>query len=170
MMSALLLATALATGAGGDSVAAPSAEGQERWFRVVANAGPTLVSHEGAQETALGFGTGFELGTNPWFRFIGRWEVHVSRAGPLADQTTVMLFGVKLQYRAPGQPVWPYCFVASGYGTAPSYSDFYLPAAAEMGFGGQVELPGGQELFLEVAVLGANECTFTPIRFGVLLP
>lgn len=168
-MTTLLLATVLASGAGAEAPAAPPAA-QERWFRAVATAGPTLVSRDGGQRTALGLGTGVEMGTNPWFRFTGRWEVHVSRSGPVADQTTVVLFGVKLQYRPAGRPVWPYCFVGSGYGTAPSYSDFVLPAAAEMGFGGQVELPGGQEVFLEVAVLGANERTFTPIRLGVLLP
>jgi hypothetical protein len=173
VIGALLLAAVLAAGAAGpDSTAAvPAAAPASRWFRAIATAGPTIVRHGGEREpTALGLGTGFQMGSNPWFRVTGRWEVHASRTGAVSDHTTVMLFGVKLQYRRAGWPAWPYGFVGTGYGTAPDYSDFMLPAAAEAGLGVQFALPGGQEIFLETAALGAGESTFTPIRLGVLLP
>jgi hypothetical protein len=173
VIGALLLASALAAGATGpDSVAATRApEPAARWFRVVATAGLTLVRRDGGREpTALGLGTGFQMGSNPWFRITGRWEVHTSRTGSVSDHTTLMLFGVRLQYRRAGWPAWPYGFVGTGYGTAPDYSDIVLPAAAEVGLGVQFELPGGQEVFLETAAVGAGESTITPIRLGVLLP
>lgn len=172
MMGALLLAAALAAGTGSDSTAAVRApEPAARWFRAIATAGPTFVQHEDVGlSTALGLGTGFQMGSNPWLRFTCRWEVHASRAGAVSEHTTVMLFGVKLQYRPVRWLAWPYAFVGTGYGTAPDYSDFFLPVAAELGFGVQCALPGGQELFLETATLSANERTLTPIRLGVLLP
>ena len=169
MMGVLLLATALGLGAGTEPTAAPR-PAAERWFRAVATAGPTLVrDRDGGRGTALGFGTGFEMGTNPWVRFTGRWEVHLSRSGSIADQTTVVFAGVKLQYRPAGRPVWPYGFVGAGYG-AREWPPLEPPLAKEAGLGGQVELPGGQEVFLEVAVLGVRDRRLTPIRFGVLLP
>jgi hypothetical protein len=173
VIGALLLAAVLAAGAAGaDSAGAARApEPASRWFRVTATAGPTFVRHDGEHApTALGLGTGFQMGSNPWFRVTGRWEVHTSRTGAISDHTTAMLFGVKLQYRRAGWPAWPYAFVGTGYGTAPDYSDFFLPAAAEAGLGVQFALPGGQEVFLETAALGAGESTLTPVRFGVLLP
>jgi hypothetical protein len=170
MIGAILWAAVMASGAAADSAAeAPAPAG--RWFRVVATVGPTLVRRDGGgAPTALGFGTGFQMGSNRWFRITGRWEVHASRVGGASEHTTVMLLGVKLQYRRAGWPAWPYVFVGTGYGTAPDYSDFILPAGAEMGGGLQFALPGGQEVFLETAALGVNDRTLTPIRVGVLLP
>jgi hypothetical protein len=173
VIGALLLAAVLAAGAAGpDSTAASrSPEPAARWFRMIATAGPTLVRHDGEREPAvLGLGTGFQMGSTPWMRFTGRWEVHASRKGAVSTHTTVMLFGFKLQYQRAGWPAWPYAFVGTGYGTAPDYSDFALPAAAEAGLGLQFALPGGQEIFLETAALGAGESTITPVRLGVLLP
>lgn len=167
MIATLLLAAALAGGAPADTTAAPPAP---RWFRAIAHAGPTLVSHDGDRATALGIGTGFQMGTNRWFRFTGRWEEHVTRTARVTEQTTVMLFGVQLRLRPRGWVAWPYGFVGSGYGTAPNYSDFVLPAGAEVGGGVQFLLPGGQEVFVEAGVLGANERTYVPIRIGTLIP
>jgi len=172
VIGALLLATALAGGTPAEAAPAPAAPAPTaRWFRVVATAGPSFVRDDDvSRDPALALGTGLELGTNPWFRVTGRWEVHAARGDGISDHTTVVLFGVKLQHRPAGWPAWPYGFVGTGYGTAPSYSDFVLPAGAEIGGGVQFALPGGRECFLETARLGANERTFHCIRLGVLIP
>lgn len=169
MIGAVLLAAALAAGAAVVDPAPPAPAA--RAFRVTATAGPAFVRQDDDGEpNALALGTGFQAGSNSWLRFTCRWEVLASRAGGASQHTTLVLFGVKLQHRPTGWPAWPYVFVGTGYGTAPDYSDFTLPAAAEMGLGAQFALPGGQEVFLEAAVLSANERTITPIRLGVLLP
>ncbi|MBI5710710.1 MAG: hypothetical protein HZC42_10465 [Candidatus Eisenbacteria bacterium] len=140
-------------------------------LRAVAAAGPSVADRQGHGPVAgLGLGTGFELGTNPYLRVAFRLDVHAFRAGGLTSHTTTGLLLFKVHLRPAGWRAWPFLYAGVGYGTAPNYSDFVLPAAAAAGFGVQCRLPGGQEIFLEAGTLGANETHFIPIRLGTLLP
>jgi hypothetical protein len=167
VIAALLMALALGTGADPAGTAGPP---PARRTRIVAAAGPTFVSGENTRHlTALGIGTGIQWRSRSLFAPAFRLDVNAARA-PGARQTTTGLFVLKLQLRARDAWAWPYLFAGLGYGTAPDESDFSLPVAAAVGGGLQVVLPGGQELFLEAGVTGANESTLVPLRLGVLLP
>jgi hypothetical protein len=159
---ALLIVTALL-------IATSSPSHAKSTRRVLASAGPSFVStKDGALNTGLDVGTGFEVG-DPVVRWSLRLDLHGVRQDHTSWHAMTGLACVRVMLAPSDAAVRPYLWGGAGYGSALAYSDFILPAAAGVAAGIEIARQAGTTWFLEVGTSWAKESQMTALRLGATL-